>query len=180
MLPDPLHPAVVHFPVVLAFLLPLFVGGSFWAMRRGASARRAWLLPVVLATAVAGSAWLSTETGEAQGERVERVVSERAIETHEEVAEAFLTSSVVVAVIAAAGLIGGLAGRLARLATVAGSLVLAGVVTKVGHTGGQLVYRYGAAGAYTNSASAGGTAASSDVASGERGALVRPGDDDDR
>src|SRR6185437_512774 len=52
MLPNPLHPAVVHFPVVLAFLLPLFVGGAIWAIRRGANPRRAWLVPL------AGSAGL--------------------------------------------------------------------------------------------------------------------------
>ena len=141
MLPNPLHPAIVHFPVVLALLLPLFIAGGFWAMRRGASLRRAWLLPTVAAAALAGSSWLAVETGEEQGERVERVVAERALDAHEDLAEAFLTGSAVVAVIAAAGLVGGLAGRVARLATVTGSLVLAGMVVRVGHTGGELVYK---------------------------------------
>jgi len=89
MLPNPLHPAVVHFPVVLAFLLPLFVGGALWAIRRGANARRAWLVPLAVAVALSLSAWAAVQTGGAQGERVERVVSEQAIESHEEMAEAF-------------------------------------------------------------------------------------------
>jgi hypothetical protein len=163
--------------VVLAFLLPLFVAGGYWAMRRGIAVRRAWLLPAVAAAALAASAWLAVETGEAQGERVERVVSERAIDTHEDVAEAFLTASAAVALIAAAGLFGGIAGRVARLATVAGSLVLVGMVIRVGHTGGQLVYRYGAANAYTRpEAGAGAGAGVTDssqaaaVASGRRDA----------
>jgi len=33
MLPNPLQPAVVHFPVVLAFLLPLFARGGLWRIR---------------------------------------------------------------------------------------------------------------------------------------------------
>lgn len=49
MLPNPLHPAVVHFPIVLAVLLPLFVIGALWAIRRGAAPLRAWSLPLAMA-----------------------------------------------------------------------------------------------------------------------------------
>jgi uncharacterized membrane protein len=176
MLPNPLHPAVVHFPIVLAFLLPLFIGGALWMIRRGDTPRRSWWLPTIVAAALAASAWLSVQTGEGQGERVERVVSERAMDAHEDVAEAFLTGSAVVALIAAAGLIGGVAGRIARAASLVGSLVLVGVVTKVGHTGGQLVYRDGAASAYT---SAGGTASASGDVAGNRSKPRSRGDSDD-
>lgn len=150
MLPDPLHPAVVHFPVVLAFLLPLFVAGAIWAIRRGANARRAWMLPLVGAVGLALSAWAAVQTGQAQSERVERVVTERVIESHEEMAEAFLATSAAVAVLALAGLIGGRAGRAARVLTGVGALALVALVARVGHSGGQLVYRHGAASAYTS------------------------------
>jgi len=149
MLPNPLHPAVVHFPVVLAFLLPLFVGGALWAIRRGANARRAWLVPLAVAVALSLSAWAAVQTGGAQGERVERVVSEQAIESHEEMAEAFFAASAGLAVVALAGLIGGIPGRAARVLTGVGSLAVVGLVARVGHSGGQLVYKYGAASAYT-------------------------------
>ena len=154
MIPDPLHPAVVHFPIVLAVLFPLFVGGALWAMRRGTRARRAWLLPTIVAAALAGSAWLSVETGESQADRVERVVGERAMEGHEELAETFLTMAAIVAAVAAAGLAAGLVGRAARALTVVGSLALVALVIRVGHTGGQLVYRHGAASAYTTAGDA--------------------------
>jgi len=149
MLPNPLHPAVVHFPVVLAFLLPLFVGGALRAIRRGANARRAWLVPLAVAVALSLSAWAAVQTGGAQGERVERVVSEQAIESHEEMAEAFFAASAGLAVVALAGLIGGIPGRAARVLTGVGSLAVVGLVARVGHSGGQLVYKYGAASAYT-------------------------------
>lgn len=35
MLPQPLHPAVVHFPIVLAVLLPVVTLAGILAVRRG-------------------------------------------------------------------------------------------------------------------------------------------------
>lgn len=152
MLPDPLHPAIVHFPVVLAFLLPLFAAGAMWAIRRGAKAGRAWLIPLAGAAALAASTWAAVETGESQSERVEHVVAERPLDTHEESAELLLTLSAGLAVVAAIGLAGGRIGGAARLITTAGALALVVVATRVGHSGGQLVYRYGAASAYSTTA----------------------------
>ena len=180
MLPNPLHPAIVHFPVVLAFLLPVFVGGALWAIGRGANVRRAWAAPLAGAIAVALSAWAAVQTGGSQGERVERVVSERAIESHEEMAEAFLAASAGVAVVALAGLVGGMPGRAARALTGVGALALAVLVARVGHSGGQLVYRYGAASAYTSARGDASTAAARDAA-GETATDTRArGDDADR
>ena len=42
MLPDPLHPAVVHFPIVLMFLLPLAALAALWYGRRHPEGRAAW------------------------------------------------------------------------------------------------------------------------------------------
>lgn len=148
MLPNPLHPAIVHFPVVLAFLLPFFAFGAVWAIRRGARPRRAWSVPLAVAVALAVSAWAAVETGEAQDERVERVVAEQPLSAHEEMAETFLAASAGLVLIAAAGLIGGLPGRAARATAAVGSLSLVVGAALVGHSGGQLVYRYGAASAY--------------------------------
>jgi uncharacterized membrane protein len=153
MLPNPLHPAVVHFPVVLAFLLPIFAGYALWTIRRGAAPRRAWSIPFGLSAALALSSWVAVETGESQGERVERVVSERPLESHEEAAELFLALSAGLVVVTAAGLVGGKIGTAARIATTVGAAGLVLAATQVGHTGGQLVYRYGAASAYATGSS---------------------------
>lgn len=170
MLPKPLHPAIVHFPVVLAFLLPLFVAGAIWAIRRGANLRRAWAVPLIGAVALALSAWTAIQTGDAESERVERVVSEQAIESHEEMAEAFFAASAGLAVVAFAGLIGGMPGRAARVLTGIGAVVLVGMVARVGHSGGELVYRYGAASAYTSpNVNTAGSTANVDTARREGG-----------
>jgi uncharacterized membrane protein len=155
VLPNPLHPAVVHFPVVIGFLLPIIVGGALWAIHRGAHTRRAWSIPVVAALILAASAWIAVETGEGQEDRVERVVGRQPLANHSELAETFLAVSAGLAVIAVAGLVGGAGGRVARIVTAAGSLAVAVGATVVGHSGGQLVYRFGAAAAYVPASSVG-------------------------
>ncbi|HEY9480081.1 MAG TPA: hypothetical protein VIP79_08315, partial [Gemmatimonadaceae bacterium] len=93
MLPDPLHPAIVHFPIVLAFLLPIFSLGALWAIRRGARFRRAWLVPVALAAALALSSWVAVQTGDSQEDRIENIVPNQSLDAHEDAAELFLTLS---------------------------------------------------------------------------------------
>ncbi len=150
MLPDPLHPAVVHFPLVLVFLLPLFALGAGWAIRRGAAVRWTWAIPLLMAAGLAGSAYVALRTGGAEEERVEGVVSESVLHEHEEAAERFLVLSGVLLLVAAAGLAPGNLGQAARLLTVVGSLGVAVAGVQVGAAGGELVYRHNAAGSRQN------------------------------
>ena len=83
MLPDPLHPALVHFPIVLMFLLPLAALAALWYRRRYPERRGAWVLTTALAGALTLSAWVAVETGEGDEEKVEGVVPEASLETHE-------------------------------------------------------------------------------------------------
>jgi uncharacterized membrane protein len=148
VLPNPLHPAVVHFPIVLAFLLPLFAVGAMIAIRKGARPLRAWSIPLAIGAALTLSSWVAVETGEDQDERVERVVAEQPLETHEERAELFLTLSGVVLLVSATGLARGVIGRAGRITATAGAFALVVAGAMVGHSGGELVYRHGAASAY--------------------------------
>lgn len=158
----PLHPLVVHFPVVLAVLLPISMIAALWFIRKGTTARRAWALPVVLAAALAASAFVATETGENEEDRVERVVAEGAIHEHEEAAERFLVLSGVLLLVAATGFLPRTVGQAARLVTTVGAVGLLAAGIQVGHSGGSLVYEHGAASAYTQPpATAPATAANS-------------------
>ena len=148
ILPEPLHPAVVHLPIALTLLLPPFALGALWAIRRGAKPLRAWGLAAALFAALTLSSWVAVESGEQTAERVERVVGQAPVESHEEAAEAFLAISAVVLGIALIGLRGGRVGQAARLLGTVGAVVLLGAGWKVGHSGGALVYRHGAASAY--------------------------------
>jgi len=146
----PLHPLVVHFPIVLSVLLPISAVWALWAVRKGTTARRAWAVPVAIAVALAVSALVAVKTGEAQDERVERVVAEQPLESHEEAAETFLALSTGLAALVAAGLLSGRAGSVARVLGSVGAVGLVAIAAYVGHSGGKLVYQYGAASAYTD------------------------------
>lgn len=148
MLPDPLHPAVVHFPIVLTFLLPIVALVALWAIRRGTAPRRAWAIPLIVSAALAVSSWVAVETGESQEDRVERVVPEQAFESHEEGGKQFLVLSGALVLVVAVGLASGIVGRSARIIATVGAFALIVHAARVGHSGGQLVYRYGAARAY--------------------------------
>ena len=146
----PLHPLVVHFPIVLTVLLPISVLVALRVIGKGATPRRAWAVPVAGAAALALSAWLAVQTGEAQEDRVERVLAEGVLHEHEEAAERFLVLSGVLLVVAGAGLASGMVGRAARLVTAVGAVGLVVAGAQVGHGGGLLVYRHGAASAYVD------------------------------
>lgn len=148
----PMHPLVVHFPVALAVLLPIFALVALWAIRRGMTPARAWAVPVVLAAALAGSAFAATRTGEGDEERVERVVPEQSLHEHEESGERFLVLSGALLLVSAAGLVRGTVGSAGRLLGTLGAVVLLAAAVQVGHSGGTLVYRHGAASAHSGPA----------------------------
>ena len=142
MLPSPLHPAIVHFPIVFMILLPVVALGALWAIRRGARISRAWAFPLVTAAALVGSAWLALETGETDEERAEDTVGE-AVMGARSAAERFLLLRGRFVLIAA-GFMKGRAGKAVRAAasTAALALIIAGY--QVGHSGGRIVYGNGA------------------------------------
>jgi uncharacterized membrane protein len=147
-MPDPLHPAVVHLPVALAALIPLGALAALLAIWRGFLPTRAWWAVVLLQALLVGSAWLAVETGEREEERVEEVVAESRIEAHEEAAERFLALAGAGLLVIGAGLLPHRTGQVARAA---GALAAVGVLAagiQVGHSGGELVYRHGAARVY--------------------------------
>jgi uncharacterized membrane protein len=151
-LPDPLHPAIVHLPIALAVLTPLVAIAAWGAIRLGLLPARSWAAVVALQLALVLGGWAALETGEKEEERVERVVAERHIEDHEERAEGFETLAAISLLVMAAGLLPGRVGGAARIAAVIASVAVLAAGIRVGHSGGELVYRHGAAAAYTGDA----------------------------
>jgi uncharacterized membrane protein len=154
----PLHPAVVHLPLGIAFVLPLLAVGLLLAAWRGRGSRSAWAMLVALQLAVVVGGVVALQTGEQQEERVERVVSEAALEGHEERAQAFVWASGAVLLLGLGALVSQKerARRVLAMGVTAGTLAVAALALWTGHSGGELVYVHGAASAYASPQSAGG------------------------
>lgn len=154
----PLHPVVVHLPMALSVLLPLLSLVGLVLLWREDAGWRAWLSVPLLAAVLTASSFVALETGEQDEDVVESVVAESAIEAHEEAAERFAWSTGVLLLLAVAGLAPRRHGTRLALAgaTVVASIGVLALGVDVGHKGGELVYRHGAASAHV---AAGGGAA---------------------
>ncbi|MCC6215799.1 MAG: hypothetical protein IT376_13115 [Polyangiaceae bacterium] len=160
----PLHPAIVHVPLVLALVTPLLAGWAAWATHRARGTNAAWRFAAALELAVLVTAIAALRTGEAEEDQVERLVPHAALETHEDRGKLFAGSALVTALL----LVGAAAahGReRARLATTLGALgavtaaASAGLGIATGSAGGELVYVHGAAAAHVRPAAPGSGAA---------------------
>ena len=156
MLPDPLHPAVVHLPIALSVLLPLGVITAFVLIRQGTNPRTAWGVVVGLTGLLLASSWVAVKSGEAQEEVVEDVVPKQWLKQHEERAQQFMVVGGLTLALATLGLARGRLGRTGRALATVGVLALLPAAWRVGHSGGELVYTHGAAEAHVAAAGARG------------------------
>ncbi len=169
----PLHPAVVHFPIVLSVLLPIAAIIALALIWRGRAQRGVWLVPVTMSAMLLVAAFVALRTGQNEEERVEEVVGESALGAHEEAAEQFLIFSGILLVVAAAGMVPGNVGRSARVLGTVGALAITVMGFRVGKAGGELVYKHGAAGVYATGLTPAGEAVTPE------GNSARERDDDD-
>lgn len=144
LLPDPLHPALVHFPVVLILLGALVaVAAVFWR-----KSHLPHLAAALLALGAVG-AWVAVQTGESDGGLLETgsPPMETLLDAHEDWAKRTLAIAIVAAVAAVGSPSLFRFPRVARAAAVAAALA-AGLasyaVYETGHRGGALVFRHGA------------------------------------
>jgi uncharacterized membrane protein len=158
------HPKVVHLPMALAVLMPLVTGGVLFAWWRGWFDRRVWVIVLLLQAALVGSGLIAMNTGEADEERVEETAAEQYIESHEEVAEAFVWASALALLLMAVPLVlpEGRARRAVSLGAFLGTLIVFGFGYRTGEAGGRLVYQHGAAQAYVTTGGVADSVSASD------------------
>lgn len=182
----PLHPAIVHIPLALAFLVPIGALVVAFLAWRGKLRRGAVVTLVATQAALVAGGFVAMQAGEADEERVEAVVPEAAIEAHEDGASTFVIAGAIVLGVLAAGAVLAnrpTAARALLTTATAGAIAVAVLGLRVGHSGGELVYVHGAASAHV--AQGGGPAAEGGIggerASGEadrHGQAERDDDDD--
>lgn len=147
----PLHPAIVHLPLGLAFVMPVLGVGFAWALWTGRIQRRSWTAIVALQGVLLGAGLVAMNTGEREEDRVEAVVPHVALEQHEALAEQFVWATGGTLLLAAVVLVfrRPTAVRALATATVLGTVVVTASAVRVGHAGGQLVYTHNAGAAYS-------------------------------
>jgi len=153
--------------------MPFVAAAIGFALFKGWANKPVWLVVVALQAAVLVGGLAAMNTGEDEEEVVEKVVSERLIEAHEEKAEAFVWGAGVTLALSVAVLLLGpqQVGAAAMVTTLATAVTL-GLGYRVGHSGGELVFKHGAAAAYS-----GGAAGAADWSQG--GSRASPEEDDD-
>ncbi len=144
LIPDPLHPAVVHFPIVLLLLaVPAAFAAVFW---RGAQLPRLAALLLVLG---AVGAWLAVQSGESGGGLLEKGTPqmETLLDAHETWAKRTFAVAAAAAVAAVLSALAGRWPRLGRAVAILAAIASVGAgyaVYETGHRGGALVYRHAA------------------------------------
>lgn len=140
----PFHPIAVHIPLTLSVLMPILIGIVLWGQKKEWFSPKTWLLLIFLQTLLVGTGFVAMQLGELDGEKVERVVAESFIEAHEEWAEVFVwTGACLLIVMVVPAVI--VRARFFKPLSLAGAVLALIPAIYTGHSGGQLVYRHGAA-----------------------------------
>ena len=144
LVPNPLHPAVVHFPIVLLLLGSVVAIAAVFLRKHGVPTVAAGLL--VLG---ALGAWGAVESGESDGGLLENTSpqTDSLVEAHETWAKRALIISIFAAFAAGGSVLAARWPRIARVVAVVAALIsLAAAygIYETGHRGGALVYRNGA------------------------------------
>jgi uncharacterized membrane protein len=148
---DALHPLIIHFPIALLLIAPIFIlVGAALQPAKGRSYLIAAMILLLVGTA---AIFVAVETGEAAGKLAERVPGmERVLETHESLAErtraVFSVLSVIfIALLAAPRLLKKTDTRLTTTILPLAFLVLYGagalLLVNTAHNGGRLVHEFG-------------------------------------
>ncbi|MCB0391814.1 MAG: hypothetical protein KDD58_11000 [Bdellovibrionales bacterium] len=143
----PLHPVAVHFPIVLGLLIPIASLSVFILIKLKYLDPRIWLLVVILSGLFFASAVVAVQTGEKDEHKVEEVVGHKVLETHEEHGEKIQWLALAVFLISITPLLLKKPTELQILTVIISSIVVYPLI-ETGHTGGELIYKHGAAEAH--------------------------------
>ncbi|HZR20265.1 MAG TPA: DUF2231 domain-containing protein [Verrucomicrobiae bacterium] len=143
LVPDPLHPAVVHFPIVLLLLgAPAAAVAVFWRKHHVPVLAAALLVFGALGT------WGAVESGESDGGLVENTSPQlnELVDAHELWAKRTLGISILAAFAAGGSVLAARWPRIARSVAIVAALASVAAaygIYETGHRGGALVYRHG-------------------------------------
>ena len=149
----PFHPMIVHFPLALTFILPVLILVFAYMIKFHKMAPHAWLIIVGMQLMVTITGYVALDSGEADEERVAKVIGKDLIHKHEEAAEIFVGSTVLILAISITALFIRKEIQFPlKLSIAVLSLVSCFLAYRTGTLGGELVYVHGAGQAFSEEA----------------------------
>jgi uncharacterized membrane protein len=145
----PLHPMMAHFPMALAFIMPILIIVFGLMIKKHKMSPQAWMIIIGLQAAVVVSGYIALETGENEERTVQQVVAKSVIGVHEEAAEIFVGSTVLVLALSIGVYF--IKKEIAfpvKVGISIISIISCFLAYRTGKLGGELVYNHNAASAY--------------------------------
>ena len=148
-MPTLFHPVIVHFPIVVTALMPFLILIFAYMIKINKMTPRGWLIIIGLQLVVTITGYVALESGEIEEEAVARVVDKTFINQHEEAAEIFVGTSVIVLVLSTAVFFLRTEFQFySKLAIALISIVSTYLGYHAGKLGKDLIYTHGAASVY--------------------------------
>lgn len=147
----PFHPMLVHFPIVLTAIMPALLIALLVVERKRWATSKIWFLALGLSALNSIITFWAMRAGEHDEELVEKIVRESLIDAHAEWGEWVLWMGITVFVCLFASMIFKKI-KLIKVLPIIMSLAAIFPVVQAGHSGGELVYKHGAAKAHVNPA----------------------------
>ena len=145
----PLHPLIVHIPLVLSGLVPIVAGFLAFQTQKGRGSRKQWLVALALQAAIVIGVLIAIDTGGDEAGVVRSVVPRDAIHDHADAAHWFeYATFATLALIAAATFLRDKRAAIVGWIAAVVALVTCVIGIRVGHLGGKVVFEYDAPAAY--------------------------------
>lgn len=152
----PFHPVIVHIPLVISLIMPILVLIFAVMIKLNKLSPRGWLVIIGFQLMTTISGYVALESGEIEEDIVEKIVDKKYINEHENAAEIYVGSTVLVLVFCIAVFFISEKLQLKMQILIALLAIASSALGyRAGKYGGELVYKYGAASAYLNSDRAG-------------------------
>lgn len=144
----PLHPMMVHLPIGLSVLMPFIFGVIIFLIKKNKIGSTTFIAAVVFQAVLTVASFAAVQSGRIEEHKMKETgwVSHDLVSEHEHAGKRAFYVMIAALVVSAAAIANTKFQFHLQMGALVLSVVIAGMITIVGHLGGELVYVHGAAG----------------------------------